>query len=198
MARSYISPSGALINETGSKQYVGPGGSLINETSDTGPVAPVAAIGWVEGAETFAAAVDVVISGAAAAISWTEGSEAFAMAGTVTAPAATIAAAWTEGNETFALVGSVASLVPTITILGVCLNNEYHRASEVFDAYVYHLTTGALIVKLSAQTTTAYVDSTNRGGDLVLESASMTAAVEYRVVLVDSTGRAGVGRETAV
>lgn len=190
MGRFFISPSGALIEETSTRDYIGPGGATISETSDTGPVAPVAAIGWIEGSETFAAAVDVVISGAAAAISWTEGSETFAMAGTVTAPAATLAAAWTEGNETCALVGSVASLVPTINIIDIKNNSGYLRANEVFDAYIYHLTTGALIVKLAAQTSTA-------GADLALASASMTAATEYRVVLVDSSGEAGVGKATA-
>ncbi len=198
MAREFIGSDGTFYIETGTRQHIAASGAFIVAESSSDAVLPAAAIAWTEGSETFAAVVDVAISGVAAAAAWTEGSETFAMVASAAAPAVTLAAAWTEGSETFALVGSVASLVPTITILGVCLNNDYHRASEVFDAFIHHITTGALIVKLTAQTTTAYVDSTNRGGDLALASVSMTSGVEYRVVLVDSTGREGVGRATAV
>jgi hypothetical protein len=160
--------------------------SGIRATLDVTPSVD-ATISWTEPADISAIAGDVAISAVTVDVAWTEAADVTAIAALAEVSGAM---SWTEAADAAAIAATFTPNTPTITIADIKLNNGTLRASETFDAYIYNLTTGALVVKLAAQVSTA-------GGDLELVSASMTAAVEYRVVLVDSGGLAGVGRATA-
>jgi len=77
-----------------------------------------------------------------------------------------------------------------LTIVDVKNNTGSLRIAEVFQAYVYVRATGVLVVALSNNTV-------NGSGQLILTDALITPGTTYRVVLVDSSDDAGVGKVVA-
>jgi hypothetical protein len=124
-------------------------------------------------------------------LGWTEGSSQVSVTGNITITSITGSAGWTEGTSPVAVNGNVTIPLPTLTVLGVSLNNGYRRVGESFTAIISQVATGALVVRLTGKVV-------NGAGNLILQSDQMTPGTEYRLVLEDSNGNGGVGRLTAV
>lgn len=154
----------------------------------------------IGGSRTLVASGSVVASGQphpiartsppAAAIAWTETADTIAVAASAFVPGVSISSTWTENADTIAITGTATAATGALTIVDIKNNTGYLRASETFDAYVYAIADGELVVSFPAQVATA-------GGDLVLVDELIVAGTDYRVVLVDEDDYAGAGTVTA-
>jgi hypothetical protein len=109
----------------------------------------------------------------AATIAWTEGAEVFALAGSVVVSGIAVAAAWTEGAETTAIAGTVSAAMGTITTRIIKNNTGLARTSLANCAInIYNATTGALVLRSTGLTS-------NSTGRLVVTNAAIVAGTSY-------------------
>lgn len=161
-------PGGPYVNETGTRQAQIPGGPYLNDAVAGGGGGGGSAITIAAGAATASA----LAGGSVAASGIT------AAAGVATASS---------------LTGSNASL-PHFDLSGAAYefreNTGFLLASLGVTFWVHHITTGALVAKITGLST----DASGIVG--TVNDAAMTVSTEYRVAYEFSTGQYGVAKLT--
>lgn len=198
-------PGGAFLNETDTKQRQTPGGAFANETvaatTSDAVFAITTADATASGGATVSAAAVFTISTAAAAFSGAASAgDAVAIFAATTADSTFSGGATVAAAAVFALTTDDSTLAANATgdvsggwlVTPVLKNNTgtVLANESAATAYVYHLTTGALIVKKTGQTT-------NASGVMTIIDAALTISTEYRVVLVLNSGAEGLDKITA-
>jgi hypothetical protein len=132
--------------------------------------------------------LQIAISGTLAA---TDGADAAAFSGTITSSSVTGTLAAVDGADAASFSGTVTSATPTLTTPVLKNNTGTVLANETgATVCVYNVTTGALVVKKTGQTT-------NGSGVMTITDAAIAAATEYRVVISLASGAEGMDRITA-